>query len=621
MLDNLKSEIEVTDKLKDKLKNLIKVEMDNNFSMRTKCFKMDLNNQQNFTLLKNNTNLSSRECQIFDDDRRFKLKFEALTYPYSAIGLIKAEFEGYENKCQYGTGTLIADNIVITCAHNFYNNDYKIGKVTFSLGWHNNNCQYVSEVDKNRIFISKNFFYDPEFSKEDYAIFVLEDNPGKKYGYMGLAIDYELEKNKNYYLYGFPLDNCNIEKDLKKPKKFIFDLWGMKSDCNDKERYLKIQDNMLYYTAFDTYPGNSGSAIYVEEDNKTTFIYCIHTDGTLRTMDENIKKFKSKLEIESNKGLLITKSRFDLIVDWIIESKIDTSFLKYETFLDLSFMKFRNLDLELLKSSNLKYLTHLILSNCKLQEEGLKFFENSNLNNLLVLDLSTNCIECIESLSRFKLERLKELNLFWNDINAESFEFLEQNGCPFFKTLEVLKLRSNNLENEGVKYLKNFENLKFLDLSENNITELGVKYLSEGKFTKISVLDLSMNDIGAKGADYLKTCKFAKELKTLLLAETCIEDDGLISISNSFPNLSNLNLYNNMISEKGLNCLPKSNFKNLTTLDLWSNFVEDTGIEIICKNIPTLTNIKLEDNNITKKGIEILIENGFKELENLIFVK
>ncbi len=52
-----------------------------------------------------------------------KLVEDTLEYPYSAIGLITGKYKKDKKKTlQYcGSGSLIGNNIVLTCAHNVFN--------------------------------------------------------------------------------------------------------------------------------------------------------------------------------------------------------------------------------------------------------------------------------------------------------------------------------------------------------------------------------------------------------------------------------------------------------------------------------------------------------------------
>ena len=608
MSDNEDFSIEI----EDRIRKLKKVEMDNTFTDRTKCHNCYPNKQDATYFdcnLKNaipSAKNPNKESEVVMKNRRSKLTTEALTFPYSSIGLITCSIRDKNGHIgqKYGTGTLIADNVVLTCAHNVYDKAYSIDKITFSLGMQNNKCTHISEVNLDYIYVNQEYINDTQYSDEDYAIVILKDNPGKRYGYMGIAIDYQIEKNKNYFLYGFPLDKCKSDKDSDKTE---FDIWGMKSD--DSEDYIiKIENNMLLYTAFDTFKGNSGSSIYVQEENKSAFVYGIHIEG-------------ASLLSKYNKGVLITKSRFDIIVNWIKDSKVRTSFFKYETLLDLSCINFGTIGDEVLKISNLNFLTHLILSNCKLDDNEISFLESSDFNSLTTLDLSINKIESIKILSGNNFNNLKELNLFWNNVDGEGFKFLEKK-CSFHKTLEVLKMRCNQLGDKGVKFIKKFENLNFIELSENEITIDGIKNLSECNFKRLITLDLTRNIIGPKGTEYLIKCQF-KELQILLIGLCGIEDDGLITLSkgSNFPKLKELNLFDNMITDKSLKSLANSYLKNLTILDLTLNFIEDDGVEILCNSMINLTKLYLNENNINEEAIDILIKKGFKHSENFTFFK
>lgn len=93
----------------------------------------------------------------------------------------------------------------MTCAHNVYNNDageeYKLKDFSVSVNDGKSNENYDSEILNS--YIPEDYRNNTN-SIEDYAILVLNKKLGETFGYMGIAFDYDLEKDREYNLYGYP---------------------------------------------------------------------------------------------------------------------------------------------------------------------------------------------------------------------------------------------------------------------------------------------------------------------------------------------------------------------------------------------------------------------------------
>lgn len=80
----------------------------------------NISNFQNYLEIGENNNLNT-ELWI-SKEKRLEIITEPKLYPFSTIGLINI-LDEETNIIYSGTGTLIAENIVLTCAHNVYNQE------------------------------------------------------------------------------------------------------------------------------------------------------------------------------------------------------------------------------------------------------------------------------------------------------------------------------------------------------------------------------------------------------------------------------------------------------------------------------------------------------------------
>ena len=159
-----------TNKLK---KEEIKIESDEFFKDRTPCFIPDPNFMKESTFLANfgddiisNKNISFVKETVFLEDRRTKVE-SVNKFPFSAIGFII--FETQDGQKQIGTGTLISSNLVLTCAHNVFDNEENKNYINheFYIGLEDGIYREKSKV--------KNFFFADEY-KDDNNLYKNGDN-------------------------------------------------------------------------------------------------------------------------------------------------------------------------------------------------------------------------------------------------------------------------------------------------------------------------------------------------------------------------------------------------------------------------------------------------------------
>lgn len=203
--------------------------------------------------------------------------------------------------------------------------------------------------------------------------------------------------------------------------------------------------------------------------------------------------------------------------------------------------------------NNMTFLTSLVLPS-----NILKFITKLDfifLRNLLLLDLSFNEIETIETGSFDTLIELVELKLNNNlltNINQEYFSNLVK--------LEVLSLQNNKLE--LIEAFGNLTNLERINLSGNRITSFDAGTFD--KLTRLTLLDISKNSLCHFPSNFFGKLKNLKYLNAEHNKLTKIESN-LVSKDNL---LKEVYFNDNQISEvdkmfiKNLKFLTAISFKN-----------------------------------------------------------
>lgn len=209
------------------------------------------------------------EKNIKKDKRKFVN--DTSKFPYSAIGLLKLEFN--EEVISYRTGLLISKNIVLTAGHNLYEKrEYPKGKILGSP----KNIIFYPGLNKNKSkfksYESSNFFFPQEFKEnnkdnnlneflEDYGFIIFKENISEEYFELK---EFDEKKNYSFYICGYPLNKS--ENDYT-----IFNMYIGKGEYHpNKERckYIKSSEFLYSRDLYISY-GQSGSGIcYIDKNNK-----------------------------------------------------------------------------------------------------------------------------------------------------------------------------------------------------------------------------------------------------------------------------------------------------------------------------------------------------------------
>ena len=228
---------------------------------------------------------------------------------------------------------------------------------------------------------------------------------------------------------------------------------------------------------------------------------------------------------------------------------------------------------------------------------ALKDLCNIEFNNLERLNLSSNYLSEISYLKNAKFSKLKELDLFFN--NIKDISSLDKMN---FTSLTKLGLSDNFITDIKVLKSVKFPVLEKLALSNNIIKD--IKILGEVDFSYLTELKLSKN--GIKDISILKKDKFPK-LKSLILSNNIIEDIDVLGQAN-FPISLELKLSNNNIRD--IRKLSDAKF----TRCLKRLYLSNNKISFICSfdKFKDLKELYISNNYINSYSLYKIYENKFK---------
>ncbi|MGC4041919.1 MAG: trypsin-like serine protease [Flavobacterium sp.] len=244
----------------------------------------------------------------------FCFNFMEAQYPTELQTISTATVNPYNNICYLhiyrnrfpkpddwfkSTGFFIAPNIILTAAHNIHSVwGSKVSKIEISPGKYYSNFPYQTvTIDgkaecKKRIRTNANYsFTSGSRIKYDFGIIILTKEELRQLNLpntdsFSLDPTYQLKKNDILNVAGYPADpDAGYNGDFM---TFQQDLCG---EIDEK----KFGHNL------DTFTGNSGSPIWVENGTKR-IIVGVHTFG--------------------NAGTLLDKENMNILLEWIAQNKL-----------------------------------------------------------------------------------------------------------------------------------------------------------------------------------------------------------------------------------------------------------------------------------------------------------
>ena len=484
------------------------------------------------------------------NDQRIRYQFTN-TFPRSVHGVIKIETSN-ANECFWGTGIMIGPELVLTAAHNLYDDQKphrkKYSRISFYPAMNEDEAPF-GKFDVDEFYVPASYILhqregDDGIASDDYGLLVLKHPIGEKTGFFGLHVaDQELLKGKEIQIIGYPGDKV-------KEKPETYEQWGMKGTVLevDEDRYLLHYDLM-------TSPGQDGSGVFYEKNQDQFYVVGLHVG------------------VSTSKGLgtaiWMTKERLQTLQGWIKTA--------------------RQRVIDEMSGNIYENVKELNLETKSLEDLGVQILSSYKIRNLQILDLESNSItwEGAVSLGRnLTWKNLQILNLRGNNIGDKGIVELAKNTT--WTKLHALYLYDNSIGSEGIElFSKNatWKNLQTLDLSYNSIGDKGVTDLAKNStWPNLQVLYLRGCSIGDKGVAELKSNSIWTQLQSLFLSRNNITDRGATELSKntSWPSLAMLDLQNNGIGSEGaLDLSTNPTWKSLHTLSLSSyNWVNPQSLEL-----------------------------------------
>ena len=261
----------------------------------------------------------------------------------------------------------------------------------------------------------------------------------------------------------------------------------------------------------------------------------IQIDKLRKEKDENkkiISENKSSIKVleENNKNLKVALGNNREEIEKLQKIKDYNNYFFKKMTIDYFNRKYR---------TNIGYnIKYLHLEKNFIGNVGLRDLCHLEFVHLERLNLSSNYIKDISPLEKAKYNQLKELILFFNNIN--DINVLDK---VEFHLLTKLGLSDNYISNINVLENADFLQLEKLALSNNNIKNIDI--LSKVQFNLLRELKLSNNKIS--DISILSEVKFPK-IKSLILSNNNISNIDVFKKTN-FPILLELKLSNNKIKD------------------------------------------------------------------------
>lgn len=225
---------------------------------------------------------------IGGDDR--KVVNKTTIKPYSPIVYLEGKIN--EEITLRGTGVMISEDVVLTCAHNVNSSKYGKPKSIIAYPGRNNNSYPYGKISVAKAYTFSNYDKKFEMSK-DLAILRLAEPIGYKCGYQ-TPINANIINKMKVRICGYP-------KRVKGQQKDSYQMWEHSGFIRE------INMDMIKYDV-DTSGGQSGSPIY----NSNNQIIGIHTKGRLNSQYNSGVRINAEKLKWINKYLNIAKNVYRL---------------------------------------------------------------------------------------------------------------------------------------------------------------------------------------------------------------------------------------------------------------------------------------------------------------------
>lgn len=408
-------------------------------------------------------------------------------FPHSVHGIVISSKP--DGTSIWGTGVMIAPDIVLTAAYNLYNDEKPIRNpyqnIKFIPGLNGKQAPFGSfdafEVYAPEDFVNNRSSHEFGFDPESYGIMVLKEPIGEKTGYFGLHIaEKNTLKSKGISVVGYPGDKSRQEG--------YYEQWG------ETGQILAFEDKNFVHYQITTYSGQGGSAVFYQASDHEYYVIGIHLGSN--------EEYKT--------GTWINRERFDQIQQWVKQSRQKKK--SGGQGLALADQNLITLDLE----------------KTLIGEIGVSMLIKSEINQLEALNLEANQLtsKAAADLALAKLwPQLQSLNLASNLIGDIGVSHISMNSV--WMNLRTLNLSSNSITDKGAADLSantTWKKLMILDLGHNLISKKGATELGKNStWINLETLILQFNLIDDTGAEGLSQNKHWKKLKNLFLLGNSIQ--------------------------------------------------------------------------------------------------
>lgn len=239
-------------------------------------------------------------------------------------------------------------------------------------------------------------------------------------------------------------------------------------------------------------------------------------------------------------------------------------------------------------------------SNVKKIYFSLLAISTSLLSLPALADEQNACVAAIESHANYDYLEMNDCNIEDKDVPA-IVNFLKNHP-----NTSHVNLDNNFLTSVGAQLLSEVKTLKSIYLIANHVGDKGAEALAH---SSIEAIDLGDNQVNDQGAEALAQ---NKGLIYVYLPDNRITDKGAIAIATN-KNITGLDLAYNLIGDKGAVAI--ASMPNLDQVFLMNNSIGDEGAFAFAKYVPLSVNgldLRLDDNNISKLGIDALMSNPNK---------